>query len=242
MTTLSLTPSAQAADPVPSIPYTSESTSYHWSSVDGVKIFYREAGPKGAPTLVLLHGYPSSSRMWDSLIPLLADRYHIIAPDYPGFGRSDAPSATTYAYTFDHLAHSMGQLLTQLGINQYTLFMQDYGGPVGFRMILEAPQKLHGIIIQNANAYNEGLGAKWANIAEYWKAPDEHPEQVEAFIGFEGTKQRHLGTSPHSERYNPDAWEDEFAAISRPGSGQSSRHCCSTIGPTSPLTLNGNNG
>lgn len=217
MTTLSLTQSAQAADPVPSIPYTSESTSYHWSSVDGVKIFYREAGPKDAPTLVLLHGYPSSSRMWDSLIPLLADRYHIIAPDYPGFGRSDAPSATAYAYTFDHLAHSMGQLLTQLGINQYTLFMQDYGGPVGFRMILDAPQKLHGIIIQNANAYNEGLGAKWANIAKYWKAPEEHPEQVDAFIGFEGTKQRHLGTSPHPERYNPDAWEDEFAAISRPG-------------------------
>ena len=153
MTTLPLTQSAQAADPVPSIAYTSESTSYHWSSVDGVKIFYREAGPKDAPTLVLLHGYPSSSRMWDSLIPLLADRYHIIAPDYPGFGRSDAPSATAYAYTFDHLAHSMGQLLTQLGINQYTLFMQDYGGPVGFRMILDAPQKLHGIIIQNANTW-----------------------------------------------------------------------------------------
>jgi pimeloyl-ACP methyl ester carboxylesterase len=217
MTTLSMTEPAQAAEPVPSIPYTTESASYHWASVDGVKVFYREAGRKDAPTLVLLHGYPSSSRMWDSLIPLLADRYHIIAPDYPGFGRSDAPSPAAYTYTFDHLADTMSTLLTQLGVDEYTLFMQDYGGPVGFRMILNAPQKLHGIIIQNANSYNEGLGAKWANIAKYWQAPAAHAEQVDAFTGYEGTKQRHLGTSPHPERYNPDVWEDEFAALSRPG-------------------------
>lgn len=217
VTTFTLTQSAQAAEPVASIPYTSKSASYHWASVDGVRVFYREAGPADAPVLVLLHGYPSSSRMWDSLIPLLADKYHVIAPDYPGFGRSDAPSPAAYAYTFDHLAETMATLLTQLHIDKYTLFMQDYGGPVGFRMILNAPQKLHGIIIQNANAYDEGLGAKWVNIAKYWKAPSEHPEQVDGFTGYEGTKQRHLGTSPHPERYNPDAWEDEFAALSRPG-------------------------
>nr|WP_314576885.1 alpha/beta hydrolase [uncultured Pseudomonas sp.] len=212
-----LTGVTQAAEPVAAVPYTTQSTHYHWASVNGVKIFYREAGPKGAPTLVLLHGFPSSSRMWDSLIPLLADRYHVIAPDYPGFGRSDAPSSTTYHYTFDNLARSMSGLLSGLGVNEYTLFMQDYGGPVGFRMALNDPQKVQAMIIQNANAYTEGLGAKWAKIAEYWKSPSDHPEVPEAFLGYEGTMRRHLGDSPNPDRYNPDTWEDEFAALSRPG-------------------------
>jgi len=217
LTTFTMAPLAHAATPIAPIPYSSDSTRYHWANVEGVRIFYREAGRKNAPTIVLLHGYPSSSRMWDSLIPLLADRYHLIAPDYPGFGRSDAPAPENYTYTFENLADTMGKFLTQLGVDKYTLFMQDYGGPVGFRMILSAPNKLNGIIIQNANAYTEGLGAKWVNIARYWNAPTEHAEQVDAFTGYEGTKQRHLGISPHPERYNPDAWEDEFVALSRPG-------------------------
>ena len=217
MTTLTTVPLANAATAIAPIPYSSESTRYHWANVEGIRVFYREAGRKDAPTIVLLHGYPSSSRMWDSLIPLLADRYHLIAPDYPGFGRSDAPTPESYTYTFDNLAKTTGKLLTQLGVRKYTLFMQDYGGPVGFRMILSSPNKVNGIIIQNANAYTEGLGAKWVNIARYWNAPAEHDEQVDAFIGYEGTKQRHLGVSPHPERYNPDAWEDEFVALSRPG-------------------------
>jgi pimeloyl-ACP methyl ester carboxylesterase len=206
-----------ASAPVPSIPYTTATTTYHTAEVDGVKLFYREAGPKDAPTIVLLHGYPSSSRMWDSLMPLLADRYHLIAPDYPGFGQSEVPAPDRYRYTFDHLAETTAALLTKLGVSRYTLFMQDYGGPVGFRMAMAAPAKVQAIIIQNANAYREGLGAKWADIARYWDDPKAHPEQVDAFVGFEGTKQRHLGTSPNPERYNPDGWGDEFAALSRPG-------------------------
>ncbi|TFW19963.1 alpha/beta fold hydrolase [Duganella callida] len=202
------------AAPVPS---TTASTTFHWRQVDGVQLFYREAGPQDAPVIVLLHGYPSSSRMWDPLIPLLADKYHVIAPDYPGFGHSEAPPPDQYRYTFDHLAQTTAALLRELGVARYTLFMQDYGGPVGFRMALNAPDQVQAIIIQNANAYQEGLGKKWARIADYWASPAAHPEQVDAFVGYEGTRLRHLGNSPNPERYNPDGWDDEFAAISRPG-------------------------
>ena len=207
-------PTSAAAAP---IPYMTATTTYRTVAVEGLDLFYREAGPEDAPVIVLLHGYPSSSRMWDGLIPLLADRYRLIAPDYPGFGLSAAPPPERYRYTFDHLAESIAALLRELGIGRHTLFMQDYGGPVGFRMAIAAPESVEAMIVQNANAYEEGLGAKWAGIARYWADPAGHPEQVEAFVGLGGTKQRHLGTSPHPERYNPDSWTDEFARLSRPG-------------------------
>lgn len=200
--------------PLPSI---SATTTYHRVEINGLGIFYREAGPRGAPTILLLHGYPSSSRQWDPLLPLLADRYHLIAPDYPGFGQSDAPSPAQYTYTFDNLTTTMEGLVAHLGIERYTLFMQDYGGPVGFRMAMAHPERVSALIIQNANAYAEGLGAKWQGIAQYWADPAAHPEQVDAFTSLEGAKQRHLGTSPNRERYNPDTWTDEYAVLARPG-------------------------
>ena len=203
-----------APQPLPSV---SATTTYHRVEVDGVGIFYREAGPPDAPTILLLHGYPSSSRQWDPLLPLLADRYHLIAPDYPSFGQSDAPSPAQYSYTFDNLATTMGGLVAHLGIERYTLFMQDYGGPVGFRMAQAHPERVSALIVQNANAYAEGLGAKWQGIARYWADPAAHPEQIAAFTSLEGAKQRHLGTSPHPERYNPDTWMDEYAVLARPG-------------------------
>ena len=186
-------------------------------TVDRVGVFYREAGPKDAPTIVLLHGFPSSSREFDTLIPLIATRYHLIAPDFPGFGQSDAPPPSSYVYTFDNLAKAITGLLEQLKINKYTFLLHDYGGPVGFRMISAHPERLQALIIQNANAYKEGLGAKWAAIARYWADPKAHPEVFDAFVSFTATKQRHtLGTS-HPERYNPDTWTDEYAYLSRPG-------------------------
>lgn len=191
-------------------------TSRH-ATVAGVDLFYLEAGPKEVPTVVLLHGYPSSSRMYAPVIPLLADRYHLIAPDYPGFGQSEAPPPSRYRYTFDHLAETMGAPLEQLNVDRYVLFMQDYGGPLGMRMALAHPQRVQALIVQNANAYEEGLGLKWAGIARYWADPTAHSEQVDAFMSLEGAKQRHLGNSPHPERYNPDTWTDEFALLSRPG-------------------------
>ncbi|MFZ0266429.1 alpha/beta fold hydrolase [Caulobacter sp.] len=205
-----------AAGPA-TLPSTSATTTYHRAEVDGVGVFYREAGPKDAPTIVLLHGYPSSSRMFDTLIPLLASRYHLIAPDYPGFGQSDAPPPSRYVYTFDNLAKTTNGLLEQLGVDRYALYLQDYGGPVGFRIMLAHPDRVRALVIQNANAYREGLGAKWTGIARYWDDPAAHPDQVEAFTSLEGAQQRHIAGSPHPERYNPDTWTDEHAALERPG-------------------------
>lgn len=199
------------------VPSTSATTTYHSVEVEGVRLFYREAGPQDAPTIVLLHGYPSSSRMFDTLIPLLASHYHLIAPDYPGFGQSEAPPADRYAYTFDHLAATTNALIERLGIKRCIFYLQDHGGPVGFRIMLKHPERVQALIIQNANAYNEGLGAKWAGIAHYWADRAAHPEQLEAFISFEGAKQRHIAGSPNPERYNPDSWTDEYAMLSRPG-------------------------
>jgi pimeloyl-ACP methyl ester carboxylesterase len=196
---------------------TSATTSYHHVEVDGVGIFYREAGPNDAPTIVLLHGFPSSSREFDTLIPLLATRYHLIAPDFPGFGRSDAPPPAAYAYTFDHLAKTIDDLLAAINVKSYSLYLHDYGAPVGFRIILAHPERLQALITQNGNAYQEGLGAKWAKIAEYWANPKAHPEVVDAFLSFEATKQRHIAGTAHPERYNPDTWTDEYAHLSKPG-------------------------
>jgi pimeloyl-ACP methyl ester carboxylesterase len=199
-----------------SLESTSATTTYRRMTVDGVGVFYREAGPKDAPTIVLLHGFPSSSREFDTLIPLLATRYHLVAPDFPGFGQSDAPPPSSYAYTFDNLAKTTNTLLDQLKIKKYTLFLHDYGGPVGFRIALAHPERLQALIIKNANAYQEGLGAKWAGIARYWDDPKAHREVFDAFVSFAATEQRHtLGTS-HPERYNPDTWTDEFAHLSKP--------------------------
>jgi pimeloyl-ACP methyl ester carboxylesterase len=205
------------ASAVAALPSTSSTTTYHRTEVNGVGIFYREAGPAGAPTVVLLHGFPSSSRMFDTLMPLLATRYHLIAPDYPGFGQSDAPPPSRYTYTFDHLAETTNALLEQLNINRYSLYIQDYGGPIGFRIMLAHPERVQALAVQNANAYKEGLGAKWAGIGQYWADPASHSDVPKVFTSFEPTKLRHIGGSPNPERYNPDTWTDEYAFLSRPG-------------------------
>jgi pimeloyl-ACP methyl ester carboxylesterase len=196
---------------------TSATTTYHRLAVDGVSVFYREAGPREATTIVLLHGFPSSSREFDTLIPLLATRYHVVAPDFPGFGQSDAPPPSSYVYTFNHLAETISDLMDQLKINKCVFFLHDYGGPIGFRIMLAHPERVQALIIQNANVYQEGLGAKWAGIAQYWSDPKGHPEVFDTFVSFAATEQRHtLGTS-HPERYNPDTWTDEYAHLSKPG-------------------------
>jgi len=196
---------------------TSATSTYHRAEVDGMGLFYREAGPKDAPTIVLLHGFPSSSREFDTLLPLLATRYHLIAPDFPGFGQSDAPSPAAYEYTFDNLAKTTGDLLTAINVKRYSLYLHDYGAPIGFRIILSNPERLSALIIQNGNIYKEGLGAKWLKIAEYWASPKSHPEVVDNFLSLEATKQRHIAGTTHPERYNPDTWTDEYAHLSEPG-------------------------
>ena len=192
-------------------------TTYHYENVDGISIFYREAGSRDAPAIVLLHGFPSSSREFDALIPLLAKSYHLIAPDFPGFGHSDAPPPAEYEYTFDHLATTTDHLLEKLGLTSFTLYIHDYGAPVGFRLMLAHPERVQALIVQNGNAYREGLGPKWAKIGQYWANPTAHQEVVDSFLSFDATKQRHIAGTSHPELYNPDSWTDEFAHLSAPG-------------------------
>ena len=195
-----------------------QSISYHTVEIRGLDIFYREAGPASAPTVLLLHGFPSSSRMWEPLLPLLADKYHLIAPDYPGFGHSSAPTPSAFEYTFDNLARVMDELTTKLGITSYVLFMQDYGGPVGFRMALTRPERVRALIIQNAVSHEEGLSPLWEARRKYWADPAHELANLKAnFTSFEATRQRHIGSSPRPDRYDPDTWTDEYAFLTRPG-------------------------
>lgn len=193
-------------------------TFYRTIKVDGLSIFYREAGPKDAPTLLLLHGLPSSSRMFEPLFVLLSDRYHLVAPDYPGFGHSDWPDPKKFAYTFDHIAGIMTGFTEALGLSRYTLYMQDYGGPVGFRMALAHPDRIEALIVQNAVAHNEGLGAAWASRRAFWadRAANESARRAN-LISLQSTRTRHVGSDSNVERYDPDLWTDEFAFLSQVG-------------------------
>jgi pimeloyl-ACP methyl ester carboxylesterase len=194
---------------------------YRTVKVDGLAIFYREAGPKHAPTLLLLHGLPSSSRMFDPLLTRLADRYHLVAPDYPGFGHSDWPDPKQFAYTFDHLADVMTHFTEALALSRYSLYMQDYGGPVGFRMILAHPERVQSIIVQDAVAHNSGLGANWNVRRAYWADRAGHESELRKnLLSLETTRSRHVGDDPDVERHDPDLWTDEFYFLNRPGQAE----------------------
>ena len=191
--------------------------SYRTTQIDGLSIFYREAGPKDAPAILLLHGLPSSSRMFEPLFARLADRFHLVAPDYPGFGHSDWPDPKTFAYTFDHYAEIMNHFTESLGLSRYTLYMQDYGGPVGFRMALAHPDRIEALIVQDAVAHNEGLGANWKARRAFWadRAANENTLRTN-LLSLPTTRTRHVGNDPNVERYDPDLWTDEFAFLNQP--------------------------
>jgi pimeloyl-ACP methyl ester carboxylesterase len=191
-------------------------TFYRTTEIDGLSVFYREAGPKDAPTLLLLHGLPSSSRMFEPLFARLSDRYHLVAPDYPGFGHSDWPDPKKFAYTFDRYADIMTGFTEALGLSRYTLYMQDYGGPVGFRMTLAHPDRVEALIVQNAVAHNEGLGALWEPRRAFWadRVANENTLR-ENLLSLQAARTRHVGTDPNVERYDPDLWSDEFAFLSQ---------------------------
>jgi pimeloyl-ACP methyl ester carboxylesterase len=198
-----------------------QQVSYRTVKVDGLSIFYREAGSRDAPTILLLHGLPSSSRMFQPLLTRLADNYHLVAPDYPGFGHSDWPDPKEFDYTFDHIASVMDGFTQALGLSHYTLYMQDYGGPVGFRMALAHPERVQALIVQDAVSHNEGLGANWATRRAFWADRPAHEEALRKnLLSLATTKTRHIGDDPKIELYDPDLWTDENAFLNAPGQAQ----------------------
>jgi pimeloyl-ACP methyl ester carboxylesterase len=198
--------------------YRMEPIFYRRVEVDGISIFYREAGSKDAPTILLLHGLPSSSRMFQCLLIRLSDRYHLIAPDYPGFGHSDWPDPREFTYSFDHFAEIMNHFTEAVGLAHFTLYMQDYGGPVGFRMASARPDRIDALIVQNAVAHNEGLGANWKKRRAFWADRVANESALrENLLSFQATRTRHVGNDPNVERYDPDLWTDEFRFLNQPG-------------------------
>jgi pimeloyl-ACP methyl ester carboxylesterase len=192
---------------------------HRYAAVNGRRLFYREAGPAEAPTVVLLHGFPASSFMFRHLIPLLADRYHVIAPDHLGFGLSDAPAAGEFEYTFDALAGLTADLLHQLGSGRYALYVQDYGAPVGWRLALADPESVTAVITQNGNGYEAGFAEEfWGPVREYWREQNPQTEAaIRQALTLEAIRWQYLHGVPDESLVSPDTWDHDFALVSRPG-------------------------
>lgn len=192
---------------------------HRYATVSGQRLFYREAGPKGAPVVVLLHGFPTSSFMFRDLIPLLADRYHVIAPDHLGFGLSDAPSVADFDYTFDALADLTSGLLGQLGITRYAIYVQDYGAPVGWRLALADPAAVTAIISQNGNGYEAGFAEEfWKPVRAYWQEQSPQTEPgVRSALTLEAIRWQYLHGVADESLVDPDTWHHDLASVSRPG-------------------------
>jgi len=193
---------------------------YQSVRVHDLDLFYREAGPPNAPVLLLLHGFPSSSFMFRELIPKLAARYRVIAPDYPGFGQSSFPPATSFRYSFESLARVLEGFTDKLGLRRYALYVQDYGAPLGFRLALSHPDRVSALVIQNGNAYAEGLTPLWDPIRAYWQEPTAaHREALRGFLTPEGIRGQYLLGVPKElqARFSPDGWTLDASRIGRPG-------------------------
>lgn len=207
-------PASVAAAAVTAAPVTHHRT----ATVNGTKIFYREAGPVGAPVLLLLHGFPSSSHMYRDLIPALADRYHVIAPDYPGFGQSATPDRASFRYSFANYATMVDGLMNQLGEKRYALYVQDYGAPVGYRLALLRPDRVTALIVQNGNAYDEGLSPFWDPIKAYWtEGTNARRQPLRAGLTLAATKSQYIDGVADPSRIDPAAWLHDQALLDRPG-------------------------
>lgn len=194
---------------------------YRKVSANGQNIFYREAGPAGAPTILLLHGYPTSSHMFRELIPMLSGQYHVVAPDLPGFGYSDAPDRSEFAYTFDNLAKTMQSFIDVLKLKRFAIYVFDYGAPTGFRLAMANPEKITGIISQNGNAYLEGLSTGWNPIQKYWEnETQENREALRGFLTKEGTKFQYLTGVDDTTLVAPESYTLDQYFLDRPGSDE----------------------
>ena len=194
---------------------------YRTADVDGFTVFYREAGAADAPTLVLLHGYPSASHQFRELIPLLADRFHIVAPDLPGFGKSDMPPRDVFGYTFDHLADVIDRWTEVLGLDSFALYVFDYGAPVGFRIAARHPERITAIITQNGNAYEEGLSDGWNPIQAYWKDPSQaNRDAIRTMLEPQTTIWQYTHGVPNPTRVSPDGYGLDNYYLTRPGNDE----------------------
>jgi pimeloyl-ACP methyl ester carboxylesterase len=195
-------------------------TRYKSVPIDGLKLFYREAGSPCAPALLLLHGFPTSSHMFRNLIPALADRYHVVAPDYPGFGYSDFPDRQRFRYGFASYAEIIDKFTQAIGLHRYALYIQDYGAPVGLRLALRAPERVTALIVQNGNAYEEGLSDAWNPIKDYWRdATPANRDKLRGFLTLDGTRTQYTAGLSDSqvELVSPDSWMLDWSLLSRPG-------------------------
>jgi len=195
------------------------STQHKSVQIDGLDIFYREAGSKDAPTILLLHGFPTSSHMFRNLIPALADEFHLVAPDYPGFGASSMPSVKEFEYSFDKLSEVIEKLVDQLGLQKYFLYLMDYGAPVGYRLASRCPERVLGLIVQNGNAYDEGLRDFWNPIKAYWKekTPENAKVLADNILTLEATKWQYTNGVRNPEAISPDNWFHDQYLLDRPG-------------------------
>jgi pimeloyl-ACP methyl ester carboxylesterase len=194
---------------------------YRSADVDGVKVFYREAGAAGAPALLLLHGFPSASHMFRDLIPLLADRFHLVAPDLPGFGQSDMPDRSHFSYTFDRLAGVMGRFTEVVGLQRFALYVFDYGAPTGFRIAVNHPERITAIISQNGNAYEEGLSEGWKPIRAYWQQPSQaNRDALRAFLAPEATRWQYTHGVIDETAVSPDGLSLDNFYLARPGADE----------------------
>jgi len=194
-------------------------TKHHYATIDGHKIFYREAGPAAAPTIVLLHGFPSSSHMFRDLIPKLADKFHIVAPDFLGFGYSDQPNAADFRYTFDNLTALVEELLFHhLKLTRFSIYVQDYGAPVGFRIASRYPEAIEGIVVQNGNAYVEGVGAGFDPLKVFWANRNGETEKpVRSLLTAEITKFQYTHGAKDPSKISPDSYTFDQLFLDRPG-------------------------
>jgi pimeloyl-ACP methyl ester carboxylesterase len=196
------------------------SVAYKTAKVGTLDIFYREAGPKQAPTVLLMHGFPSSSFMFRDLIPALATRYHVIAPDYPGFGQSSFPDRTSFRYTFENIANVMDDFTRTIGATRYAIYVQDYGSPVGLRLAIKHPERITALIVQNGNAYEEGLSNEWDLLRTYWQNPSaENREKLRAWVTADGIRASYAAGLPADQlvKLSPDTWTLDWGLLSRPG-------------------------
>ena len=222
LATVTMTPAA-AADAIPAATTAADRNApvpihYRTANIEGVDIFYREAGPANAPVVLLLHGFPTSSHMFRNLIPLLADRYHVIAPDYPGYGQSAAPDHDKFTYSFAATTDIVDKLMDHLAVKRYAMYVMDYGAPVGYRLALKHPERVSGLIIQNGNAYDEGLKEFWDPIKTYWSdGSAKSRDALNGLVTLETTKFQYTDGMEDVSRISPDNWVHDQALLDRPG-------------------------